>query len=98
MTSERYNTEIQRLALRALEVQDACNPLGVTKGLAKDLQELVDLLRSEGLPSDTPTIRSHPIFRLWASKVHDLAGMGLSDTERFSKAYHECQDLAGVPK
>jgi hypothetical protein len=42
----------------------------------------------------TDKINQHPINQMFASKVHDLARMGLSDTDAFSKAYDECKKLA----
>lgn len=85
---------LQQLAREALDVQDACNLLGVSKGFARSLQELADVLRAANLPSDTPTVNNHPIARLWASKIHDMTGMGFSDTDRFGKAYDACLDAA----
>jgi hypothetical protein len=85
---------LKQLAEEALVIQDACNPLGLTKGFAQATQELADALRASNQPSDTRAICRHPVFRLWASKLHDLAGMGLSDTERFGEAYSACKELA----
>lgn len=82
------------LAIEAIQVQDACNLLGVSKGFADTLLTLKRLLETDGLPNDTDAIRSHCITRLWASKIHDLAGMGLSDTEHYGAAYEECRKLA----
>lgn len=86
---------IKELAAEAIAVQNACNPLGVSKGYAAGLQELADKLREVGEPCGTRDICNHPIHRLWASKVHDLAGMGLSDCDRYGEAYDACQKLAG---
>jgi len=86
---------MQQLAVEAIQIQDASNPLGLTKGFATALQELRDCLAADGLPNDTNAIRSHPIHRLWASKIHDLAGMGLSDTDCYGEAYAACRELAG---
>jgi hypothetical protein len=68
--------------------------LGLTKGFAKTTQELADILRATNQPSDTASIRSHPVFRLWASKMHDIAGLGLSDTDRYGEAYDACTKMA----
>jgi hypothetical protein len=86
---------LKQLAAEAIQVQNACNPLGLTKSFAATTQELRDRLSADGLPSGTDDIKGHPIFRLWASKLHDLASMGLSDTDRYGEAYHACLTLAG---
>ena len=85
---------LPELAFDALCAQSACNPLGLTKGFAEAIRALAERLRAEGQPHDTDTILRHPIFRLWASKLHDMAGLGLSDSDRYSEAYQACQDLA----
>jgi hypothetical protein len=85
---------LKQLAEEAVAIQDACNPLGLTKGFAQATQELADSLRASNQPSDTRAICQHPIFRLWASKLHDLAGMGLSDLSRYTEAYDGCKELA----
>jgi len=85
---------ISELAREAILVQDACNPLGLTKSFAKVTQELAGWLSAHA-QGGTDAICNHPVFRLWASKLHDLARMGLSDTERYGRAYSECRKLAG---
>jgi hypothetical protein len=85
---------IKQLAEEALAIQNACNPLGLTKGFSGAIQDLADNLRATNQPSDTRAICRHPILRLWASKLHDLAGMGSSDTERYGEAYDACKGLA----
>jgi hypothetical protein len=91
---------ISQLAQEAIDVQNACNPLGISKGYATALQELADNLRQQGLPSDTKAICEHPINKLWVSKIHDLAGMGISDATNghleyyYGQAYDACQLLA----
>lgn len=87
---------IQQLAKDAIEVQDACNLSGIVHGWHRAMEDLVPILRSGGGKNfgGTAEINHHPINQLWASKVHDLTGMGLSDTEAFSKAYDACIELA----
>ena len=82
---------IQDIAREAIIVQDACNPLVLTKGFAKAVQELWELMPG---PKCMDDLCLHPVFRLWASKMHDLACMGLSDCERYGQAYEECKRLA----
>lgn len=86
---------LKQLAVEAIQIQDACNPLGLSRGFAEATLELRDALAREGKDHGTRSICQHPIFRLWASKMHDLAGMGLSDGDRYGEAYRSCQALAG---
>ncbi len=86
---------IQQLAKEALDVQNACSSLGLTKGYAKAIQELADIMRETGGYS-TDALNNHPINRLWASKMHDLANMGMSDTDRYHEADAVCQSLANL--
>ena len=83
---------LKRLAEEAIEVQSACNGLAVAKRYGEVILELRDLLVTLGEPTDTDALRKHPINRLWASKIHDLAGLGLSDVMTYTRAYHWCQD------
>ena len=87
---------IKELAQEAIDVQNACNPLGLSKGYAESLQELVNYLRANDLPSDTRTMCNHPINQLWVSKLHDLGNMGMSDIERYGRALRGCELLAGL--
>lgn len=80
---------VQEMAREAVAIQDACNPLGLTKAFANVTQELRDVL-----DLDTFGLCNHPVFRLWASKLHELACLGLSDTEQYAEAYHACIQLA----
>ena len=50
--------------------------------------DLRDALRAAGEPTDTDALNSHPVNRLWASKIHDLAGMGFSSGSRYADAYN----------
>lgn len=88
---------LKELAQEALDIQNACNPLGLSKGYAVSLQELHDRLSLNGLPNDTQAMRDHPINKLWASKLHDLASLGLSDTDRYGDAYRACKILREDP-
>jgi hypothetical protein len=86
---------IKQLAGEVIDIQDACNMMGLTKGFALALDELADNLRQSGEYTGTDTINQHPITKLWASKLHDLARMGLSDTDQYGAAYEKCRELAG---
>lgn len=82
---------LSQLATEALQVQDACNLLGVSLRFATAVRDLRDTLLSAGLPCDTASVRRHPICKLWASKIESLVG-GLDD---FSAAYSAVCDLSG---
>lgn len=87
---------VRELAQEAILVQDACNPLGLSKSFAKAVEELRDRLVLNGRSGDTRAICNHPITRLWVSKLHDLSNMGVSDVDRFAEAYRACLEMAGT--
>lgn len=75
----------------ALDVQDACNIGGVTLSF----HALVVRLRHLNLDYKT-----HPAAVLFLDKIEDLMGRPLgfsNDIDYYSKAYHACEDKAGVP-
>jgi hypothetical protein len=74
----------------ALDIQDACNLKGVIYRLSCAREELSALGRDKG----TDWFNNHPIMRLYASKIHSLTGMGLSDIDRFAEAYTLCERMA----
>jgi hypothetical protein len=82
---------LKELAQEAIDVQDACNLSGVVHGWHRAMEDLCDILRDSG----TDGRNTHPINQMWASKCHDLARMGTSDWEQYSKAYDACKKLAG---
>lgn len=83
---------MKELAAEALMVQDACNGFAIANSYGKAMTNLRETLQSLGEPVDTDSLRQHPVNRLWASKIHDLAGLGLSNMDRFSEAYQWCQE------
>ncbi len=82
---------LQQLADDALQVQNACNLQAVIKGMDRMITDLKEIHHNQ---LDTIGIRHHPIVRMWASKVHDLADMGLSDMDAYGRAYAWCQEQA----
>ena len=88
---------IKQLAQEAIQIQDACNPLGLSKGYAAALTDLRDALAAGGLPCGTLEISRHPVNQLWASKLHDLAGMGWSQEDTYGRAYDACKWMSLVP-
>lgn len=81
---------LKQLAEDAIQMQDACNGFAIANAYGKAMSDLRDALKEAGESVGTDELRNHPINRLWASKIHDLAGMGLSDMERFDEAYMWC--------
>ena len=95
--ADRTVKTMKELALQAIEVQNTCNLSGVAASFAEAILDLkyalVDMNVAGGLVG-TEQINTHPIAQLWASKIHDLARMGLSDLDRYGEAYKACQELA----
>jgi hypothetical protein len=89
---------IKQLAAEAIEIQDACNPLGLSKGYARALQDLADALKADNEYTGGDQIRTHPINRLWLDKLCDLAHYQREncDMGQFSVAYDQCRRLAGL--
>lgn len=83
-------TKMQTLAQEALFVQSACNPIALANSYGKMILKLREALQEEGSASDHEAIRNHPVNRLWASKLHDMASMGMSNADRYADAYSWC--------
>jgi hypothetical protein len=83
---------LAQLANEALEVQNACNLSGVAHSFSGVLRQLRVLMPDAG----TAEINQHCITKMWVSKLHDLARMGLSDPDAFREAYNECRKMAGL--
>lgn len=88
---------LQALAQEALQVQDACNLLGVSKGFAKAVQEVWENMKAVEVPAENKyasmdDLRQHPIVLLWVDKIHSMTV--LLDSQSFSKAYDGCHKLA----
>ncbi len=81
------------LAKEALQVQDAVNPLGLSKSYARAVQELRDRLELDGLPCGTDDIRTHSVNQLWVCKLADLARV-MAATEEANDAYYKVRKLA----
>jgi len=86
---------LKELARDALQVQDAVNLSGVVRSFGQALTDLREIARAEGWEG-TEALNTHPIAQLWASKIHSLARMGLSDADAYGRAYIACQELAGA--
>jgi len=80
-------TEKQAAQL-ALDVQTACNLLGVIYSFAR----VAESLRPE---MDTPTFNTHPVCRLFAEQISHLTDAGMGDSETYHKAYDACHKLVG---
>ena len=82
---------LKELAREAIDIQDACNLFGIVSGMLDAMRSL----REQFPKASNEELYKHPITRLWASKIHDLARMGLSNIERYAEAYQSCKELAG---
>lgn len=80
--------KIQRLAVECLQVQDACNLLGLSKRFAAVLLELRDGLMEAGEPFDSQSICGHPVTCWWIDKLRSLSG------EADAKSYVQLCELA----
>lgn len=85
---------LKELAQEALGVQNACNPLGISRSYGEAMLALRDALQAANLPNGTDDLCNHPIARLWAAKIVELHRMGLADLDRYGEADKACQALA----
>lgn len=81
----------QELAKEAMQVQDACNILGISKSYAAAMQELWERLREGKQPVGLQDLQSHPIAVLWGFKLWDMHDPNSRST--YGDAYAECQRL-----
>jgi hypothetical protein len=75
------------LAKEAVDVQDACNPLGIVRSFVFAMDEL----RLLGVTA-TDDICNHPVGILWAHKLADLFGVASCgiDDDRYAVALSMC--------
>lgn len=79
---------MEELAREAIEIQDACNG----GGMIRKFKQVAIELRAHGI-LNTADFNTHPIIRMWVSKLHSLCLLGLSDTNTYGEAYHWCQQV-----
>ena len=91
-TEDNAPYTLQQMAQRVLDLQDACNLSGVIHSWDGDISRLWVIARAIGKGTDW--LNTHPINKLYASKVHDLSCMGLSDSDSFIEASNSCETLA----
>jgi len=85
---------LQELAEEAIQIQDACNLSGLVHAWSRAIADLREHWENKTIPCTCTTeFNRHPINRLWASKVHDLTQMGLSDIDAYGTAYEACKLL-----
>lgn len=77
------------LAVQALEVQNASNPLGLAHGF----HEAMTYLRDHPSVLSTDNLLSHPIYRLWVMKLADLGGITV-EPEQFADAFDQTSAIA----
>jgi hypothetical protein len=82
---------MKKLAVLALQVQDASNLSGVVHSWSTTITALRKLLPNAG----TDEINRHPVNVMFADKVADLTGS--RNTGNFVSAYDECVRLSNLP-
>lgn len=65
------NRTLQQLAQEALDVQNACNLMGVSRSFNLAVLRLRFLLNLDG-----DGLRNHAITALWVDKIADMTGRG----------------------
>jgi hypothetical protein len=87
---------MQQLAQQAIDVQDACNLLGVVNSYAGALLNLRDCLAAEGIRG-SDELANHPVNRLWADKIKSMAGFrfdgGEYNSKHWTDAYDWCNEM-----
>jgi len=79
----------------AITVQDACNLSGVVNSFNEVLARIWEEARSRiweearSVGKGTTDVNQHPISKLYADKIADLARV--RDFDSFSAAYEECK-------
>lgn len=81
--------DIHHAARLAIDLQNCCNLEALLHTYQRVLTEAL-----KPLCESRDDMFNHPVSRLFASKVHSLTNMGLSDTEAFEEAYKACEELA----
>ena len=83
----------ERAAEDAIQVQDACNLSGVVQSFAKIVSEVLWPMAREQ-KQGTDWVNQHPISKLFADKIVDLARV--REFDEYSKAYEECKKICGM--
>ena len=65
------DSELVRWGEKSLQVQDACNGMGVANSLVQLMRYLQDSKQTYG----TDDINRHPLVKLFVAKLADLAGL-----------------------
>lgn len=82
-----------KAAQDAILVQDACNLSGVVHDFSRILAEVLwPMAREQGQGTDW--VNTHPISKLFADKIVDLAHV--RDFDQYFTAYDECKKIAGM--
>ena len=70
---------------KALDALSACNSSGLMSSLSEVRDRIWLDVRANG--GRTRDLNQHPIVVLYVCQLHQLAGLGISDTTAFCKAY-----------
>ena len=77
--------EWQRRAMNAREIQDACNPLGLSKSFADEVQSLYEAMGRPGFDVFRSDPRVQTVLGAWISKLDSLFGFPSTDLHTFDK-------------
>ncbi len=81
---------LKELAQEAIDVQNACNILGISQSFA---EAMVDL-RKVHPNSSSDSLATNAITVMWAYKISLMACLGGGDTDTFTDAYRACREMA----
>lgn len=87
---------LRQLAQEAIDVQNACNILGVSKSYAQAMDDLWEALNAGQKNIGLAHVSNHAIAQLWCFKLADMhhLGVGENATEGYGAVYETCRRLA----
>lgn len=93
MNTREDTRTLRDLCQEVIHAQGACNLSGVLLAASRSMARLRELFPQQG----TSFYNTNPIVRLWASKIHSLTGMGMSDTFFYGINYDWLMDYLDQP-
>ena len=89
LTAERIKQLVDNRFQTAIDIQDACNPNGVSLTIHDTCRAL-----TRGTSMSTQDIRDDPAVRLMVHKLADLCNVTLLHTLDYSDIYDQCRQKA----
>jgi hypothetical protein len=77
----------------ALDVQNACNGQAVLRTLVKLIPDMVEDMKARGNETDTDSINSHPVMKVFLCKIADLAHIPIN-ADMTEDAFRICEERA----